>query len=98
MISSDQNTEDNGTKTCWAFEYSNSLLTGLITPAQLYAFEPVLTLLLVDSAVQFHTRYGDNGIDDKGSIDLLVEPFPCTVKDRKLHSSLATLTSWVSVQ
>ena len=87
MISSAQNTTNNGTKTCWAFEYSNSLLTGLISPAQLHAFESAVTVILVNY-VQFH-----NG----ESIELLVRTFPCTVKDRQLTASLAILTSWVSV-
>ena len=100
MMSSDQQSNDNSTvltKTCWALEYSNTLLTGLISPAQLYALESVSTLTLVNYAVQFHTGYPSNGIVDNEEIDLLVESFPCTVSDQELHSSLATLTSWVSV-
>ena len=92
-MSSNQKIKDNSTaltKTCWAFKYSNTLLTGMILPAQLFAFESVLTLILVNYAVQFH-RYG------KEEIELPVETFPCTVRDRELYSSLATLTSWVSV-
>ena len=77
---------------CWVFEYSSTLLTGLITPAQLYAFESITTLLLVKAAVNFY-KYYYVGYDQ--TIKLHIETFPCTVSDDALFKNLVTLTSWV---
>ena len=94
LISNDQMSQDNSTaptERCWMFDYSSTLLTGLITPAQLHAFESITTLLLVEGAVHFHTHHLWNG----KKIKLLVQNFPCNVTDQDLHKSVATLTSWV---
>ena len=79
------------TKMCWIFDYSSTPLTGLITPAQLHAFEAITTLLLVETAVKFHTQ----GLGYGEEIHLDIETFPCTVKYQELQKSLAILTSWV---
>ena len=94
LISNDQMSKDNSTaltERCWKFDYSSTLLTGLITPAQLYAFESITTLLLFKSAVHFLTF--DVGYQQK--IHLQIETFPCTVTDQGLRESLTLLTSWV---
>ena len=90
LISNDQMSKDNSTaptERCWKFDYSSTLLTGLITPAQLHAFESITTLALVETAVSFLTCYV--GYEQK--IHLKVETFPCTVTDQGLHKSLALL-------
>ena len=95
LISNDQVSKDNSTaltERCWIFDYSSTLLTGLITPAQLYAFEAITTLLLTKEAVHFHTH---NGMLYGEKINLHIQNFPCTAKDQELHKSLAILTSWV---
>ena len=95
LISNDQMSKDNSTaltEPCWKFDYSSTLLTGLITPAQLYAFESITTLLLFQTAVNFHTF--DVGYNE--DINLRIQTFPCNVTDQELHKSVAILTSWVS--
>ena len=93
LISNDQMSKDSTapTERCWIFDYSSTLLTGLITPAQLYAFESITTILLVEAAVNFETR----GIDYDDEINLHIQTFSCTVEDQELHKSLAILASWV---
>ena len=94
VVSNDQMSKDHSTDLTekhWTFEYSSTLLTGLITPAQLYAFESITTLLLVETAVNFQT-YGA-GYDE--TITLHIEPFPCTVSEHELYKYLAILASWV---
>ena len=92
LISNDQMLNDNSTaltEMCWIFDYSSTLLTGLITPAQLHAFESITAFLLVNKAVHFRNLIDKN-------INLPIQNFPCTVTDQELHKSLAILTSWVS--
>ena len=75
LISNDQMSKDNSTaltKICWIFDYSSTLLTGLITPAQLHAFEAITILLLVETAVKFHTL----GVGYEEEINLHIEAFP----------------------
>ena len=94
LISNDQMSKDNSTaptERFWYFDYSSTLLTGLITPAQLHAFESITTLLLIETAVNFHTF--DAGYNEEIHLDL--QNFPCTVTDQELYKCLALLTSWV---
>jgi hypothetical protein len=96
LTSNDQMAKDNSTaptERCWMFDYSSTLLTGLITPAQLHAFESITTLLLLEGAVHFHTH--NSNLFNAININLLVRNFPCNVTDQDLHKSVATLTSWV---
>ena len=90
----DQMSKDHSstlTEKCWVFEYSSTLLTGLITPAQLYAFESITTVLLLQAAVNFRTY--EVWYDE--TIKLHTETFPCTVSDHELYKTLTILTSWV---
>ena len=91
LISKDQMSKDNGTERCSIFDYSSTLLTGLITPAQLHAFESITTLLLFETAVNFHTF----GVGYEEEIHLRAETFPCNITDQGLNKSVAILTSWV---
>ena len=94
VVMNDQMSKDNTTsptETCWIFEYSSTLLTGLISPAQLLAFEFITTLLLSETAVSFHTHTPDYN----EAIKLQIQSFPCTATDQAVYESVATLTSWV---
>ena len=97
LISNDQKSKNHSaapTEMCWVFDYSTTLLTALITPAQLYAFESITTFLLITTAVRLGFReYGRVYYEE--SINLPIEIFPCTVTDEDLYNSLAILTSWV---
>ena len=92
LISNNQMSKDNSTERCWTFDYSSTLLSGLITPAQLHAFESITTLLLIETAVNFHTL----GVGYEEEIHLHVKTFPCNVTYQGLQKNLAILTSWVS--
>ena len=84
---------DNGsllTEKCWIFEYSTTLLTGLITPAQLHAFDSITTFFLVETAVHFQTHRVDHV-----NVIKLQATFPCIVYDQEFYKCLARLTSWV---
>ena len=96
LTSDDYTSKDNSTaptERCWIFDYSSTLLTGLITPAQLHAFESITAVLLINQAVHFHT-HNSNLLNGK-KMNLLIQKFPCNVSDQELYKSVATLTSWV---
>lgn len=94
-IFNDQMSSENSsllTEKYWIFEYSTTLLTGLITPAELYAFDSITTIFLVETAVHFQTNSPGHG-----NLINLQATFACTVynHDSELYKCLARLTSWV---
>ena len=79
------------TEKCWIFEYSSTVLNGLVSTAQVLAFEYITTIIMTKTAISFHTHT----LNDKELIKLQIESFPCVAIDQEVYSSVATLTSWV---
>ena len=93
LISNDQKSNNHSTaptERCLVFDYSTTLLTAMITPAQLYAFESITTLFLIKAAVRFSFSRGN--VKDTISLHMT---YPCNVMEKDLYNNLAILTSWV---
>ena len=94
VVTNGQPFNDNSTshsEKCWIFEYSSTVLNGLVSTAQLLAFEYITTVIMTETAISFHTHF----LDYKELITLQIESFPCAAIDQEVYRSVATLTSWV---